>query len=167
MILNFNAMKILKLLVIAALLMPVSINAQTKRKAATTQTAQSEASKYPRYSDTEAAVLWKKWKNNETFSQDNYARVVDLCDASFEYLAVEIQHIISTATSPSRLKEEALKLDMGITSNMSNFARAFAVRMQNLAAQGQLTPENTHLVAEMLVKKKKYMELNHKLYHPN
>lgn len=160
-------MKILKLLVIAALLLPVSVNAQSNRNVSPAKTAQSEASKYPRYSDSEAATLWMKWKRNETFSQDNYARVVDLCDASFEYLAGEIQEIITTTPSQAQRKEKALQLDMGITSNMSNFARAFAVRMQNLAAKGQLTPENTHLVAEMLVKKKKYMELNQKLYHPN
>lgn len=164
-------MKLLKLLLIAALLMPLSVDAQTRRNASraksTSTETQSEASKYPRYSDSEAAELWKKWKRNDTFSQANYARVIDLCDASFEYLAAEIEIIIATSSTQAQREKKALALDMGITSNMSNFARAFAIRMQNLAAKGQLTPENTNAVAQMLRKKKNYMELNQKMYHPN
>ena len=158
-------MKTIKLLIIVALLMPLVANAQSSRSASSA--AQTEDSKYPRYNDSEAAQLWMKWKRNEPFTQSNYARVIDLCDASFEYLADEIQNIIATSTTQTQRNKKALTLDTGITSNMSNFSRTFAIRVQNLAAKGKLNPENTHLVAEMLKKKKRYMELNQQMYHPN
>lgn len=160
-------MKTLKLIIFGLLLIPFCAGAQSKAKSSKTPIYDNVESKYPLYNDKEAAELWAKWKTHGELTQDNYSRIIDLCDASFTYLSQEIEIILQSTSSMSHRTKKASDLDMGITSNMSNFARTMALRMQKLGASGDLTPENQVKVVAMLQKKKTYMDLNQALYHPN
>lgn len=160
-------MKTSKTLVLVLLMLPLIAGAQIKSgEKRIAGGVEYVASKYPLYDDTEAAKLWKMWIKKATFTQDDYARVIALSDASFAYLTVELQEIINTTASPTKRVQMATDLDKGVTSNMANFARTFSVRLQNLAAQGGLSDENMVKLTDMLSKKKVYRELNQEVYHP-
>lgn len=161
-----NTMKTFKSLAVVLLLLPMVASAQTKSGGKTSSAIGYVAEKYPLYDDAEAAKLWKMWIKKATFTQEDYARVIALSDASFAYLTTELQEIINTTSSPSKRVEKALELDKGITSNMANFARTFAMRMQNLGAQGGLSNENMIMLVEMLNKKQIYRVVNQEVYHP-
>ncbi len=136
-------MKTIKSLVLASLLLPLVAGAQTKSSGKRVAGGvEYVAAKYPLYDDAEAAKLWKMWIKKATFTQEDYARVIALSDASFEYLTMELQNIMATTVSPKKRVEMAIELDKGVTSNMANFARTFANRMQNIGAQGGLSDEN-------------------------
>lgn len=99
-------MKFFKILLIAALAFPCVSQAQAQTRNSSSKASISQsASKYPLYSDSEAAVLWAKWKKHEAFSDDNYARVIDLCDASFTYLSDELTNIINTFPSAKKRQD--------------------------------------------------------------
>lgn len=160
-------MKHIRLIIIALILAPLAMCAQSKTSSTKSRSAQSEAAKYPLYNDSEAANLWGMWKRNANFTQENYGRIVDICIVSYDYLTTELQNIKTNYPSQSVRLQKALDLDKGIPSNMANFARTFAVRMQNLAAGGSLSPEVVQKVVVMLKKKKDYMQINHEIYHPS
>lgn len=164
-------MKPIKILAFSFLFLPLAASAQSKGGQASSAKPKTAAvttvnTKYPLYSDEEAAKLWQMWLKKATFTQNDYMRVIELCDASFYYLTIELQNIIDTTTSQKKRNEMALQLDMGITSNMANFARTFALRMQTLGQQGALAQENMTKLVEMLTKKKKYRETNQEVFHP-
>ena len=160
-------MKTSKSLVLVLLLLPLVAGAQTKSgEKRIAGGVEYVASKYPLYDDAEAAKLWKMWIKKATFTQEDYARIIALSDASFTYLTAELQNIINTTSSPSKRVEKATELDKGVTSNMANFARTFAMRMQNLGAQGGLSDENMINLVEMLNKKQVYRVVNQEVYHP-
>lgn len=163
-----NAMKTIKSLVLVLLLLPMVASAQIKSSGKSIAGGvEYEVGKYPLYDDKEAAKLWKMWIKKAAFTQDDYARVIALSDASFYYLTIELQNIISTTSSAKIRTQKALELDKGITSNMANFARTFANRMQNLGAQGGLSDENMIKLVELLNKKQVYRQLNQEVYHPS
>lgn len=164
-------MKAIKYLAIALVLLPFAASAQTSSKSskATKTVAVStsnEAAKYPLYDDVEAAKLWKMWIKKVPFSQTDYQRVIALSDASFSYLTVELQDICNKTASPTKRVELATDLDKGITSNMANFARTFALRLQKLYEQGALSEENMASFMVMYEKKQTYRHINQEVYHP-
>lgn len=162
-----NTMKTIKTLALVILLLPLFASAQSKSGGKSSKpSTEYVAANYPLYNDAEAAKLWKMWIQKATFTQEDYARVIALSDASFYYLSIELQKIIDTTPSPSKRVEKALELDKGVTSNMANFARTFAMRMQTLGLQGGLSEENMAKVVEMLNKKQVYRALNQEVYHP-
>lgn len=165
-----NTMKALKCLAIALMLLPFTAAAQktsqTAKKTAVVSTS-SEAAKYPLYDDVEAAKLWKMWIKKTPFSQADYERVIALSDASFSYLTVELQEICNRTSSPTKRVQLATDLDKGITSNMANFARTFALRLQKLYEQGELSQENMISFMTMFEKKQVYRRINQEVYHPS
>ncbi len=161
-------MKTIRSLVLVILLLPLVAGAQTKSSGKRVAGGvEYVATKYPLYDDTEAAKLWKMWIKKAPFTQEDYARVIALSDASFEYLTMELQNIMATTVSPSKRVEMAIELDKGVTSNMANFARTFANRMQNIGAQGGLSDDNMHNLIVMLNKKQVYRAVNQEVYHPS
>lgn len=164
-------MKTVKCLAIAIMLLPFAASAQKSSKATkATNTAavstNSEAAKYPLYDDVEAAKLWKMWIKKTPFSQADYQRVIALSDASFYYLTIELQEICNKTSSPTKRVQLATDLDKGITSNMANFARTFALRLQKLYEQGALSEENMASFMVMYEKKQTYRQVNQEVYHP-
>lgn len=160
-------MKTIKTLALVLLLCPLLASAQTKSGSASSKLSTAYvAENYPLYNDAEAAKLWKMWIKKDQFTQEDYARVIALSDASFNYLTIELQKIIETAETPAQRVEMALELDKGVTSNMANFARTFALRMQNLAVAGELSEENMTTLVDMLAKKQVYREVFQEVYHP-
>lgn len=165
-------MKNIKCLAIALMLLPLAASAQKSTQLAhATRTAavstSSEAAKYPLYNDAEAAKLWRMWIKKTPFSQADYERVIALSDASFSYLTIELQEICNRTSSPTKRVELATDLDKGITSNMANFARTFALRLQKLYEQGALSEENMVSFMAMFQKKQIYRQINQEVYHPS